>query len=148
MCRPLPDRGSAGKFARMRTAMPSQMSESEINALYRRCLDRHQAGKLASAEKLYLKLLKLAPNDPELLRSFSNLRFQQGNHVKAIEILERALALHPRSAALEYSLGRIFLELRRPLEAEPHFRACLELSPDFAEAMANLGATLSLLGRY
>ena len=87
------------------------------------------------------------PNDPEVLRSFASLRFAQGHHAKAIDILERARALHPHSAALEYSLGKVFLELGRAPEAEPRFRACLAISPDFADAVANLGATLSLLGR-
>ena len=128
--------------------MASAMSEAELNSLYERCLERQQAGKFASAEKLYVKLLKVVPNDPEVLRSFASLRFAQGNHAKAIDILERARALHPRSAALEYSLGKVFLELGRAPEAEPRFRACLAISPGFAEAVANLGATLSLLGRY
>lgn len=128
--------------------MASRMSESELNSLYGRCLERQQAGKFAAAEKLYQKLLKVVPNDPEVLRSFAAMRFQQGNHAKAIDILERARALHPRSAAIENSLGKIFLELGRAAEAEPRFRACLALSPDFADAVANLGAALSLLGRY
>ena len=128
--------------------MASRMSQVELNSLYQRCLERQQAGKFDSAEKLYVKLLKAVPNDSEVLRSFASLRFAQGNHAKAIEILERARTLHPRSAALEYSLGKVFLELGRAPEAEPRFRACLAISPDFAEAVANLGATLSLLGRY
>lgn len=128
--------------------MASRMSHGELNALYHKCLERQQLGKFEGAEKLYLKLLKFAPNDPDILRTFAILRSQQGNHAKAIEILERALALHPRSAALKHSLGKILLEIGRPAEAEPYFRDCLALSPDHPEAVANLGATLSLLGQY
>lgn len=128
--------------------MTRRVSDAEINALYARCLEHQQAGRLASAEKLYLKLLKLLPNEPELVRGFAILRSQQGKHGQAIEILERARIRHPRSASIEFSLGKILLEMRRAAEAEPRLRACLALSPDFAEAVANLGAALFLLGRY
>ncbi len=136
------------KAPRTRTDMAQQLSASQINGLYRRCLESHQAGKLTSAEKLYLKLLKIIPDDAEILRNFAVLRFQQGKRLKALEIMERARCLEPRSKALEHNLGKFLLEMGRYDEAEKHFRASLSMAPDFGDALADLGATLSALGRY
>jgi protein O-GlcNAc transferase len=124
------------------------MSASQVASLFEQCLDLHRAGKVAGAEKLYVKLLKLAPNDPEIVRHFAILQFQRGRQARAVEILTRACTMNPRSAALEYSLGNMLLQMGRPSEAAVRFQACLAVAPDFADALANLGAALRALGRY
>jgi protein O-GlcNAc transferase len=125
----------------------NKISKSQIASLYKQCLEFHQAGKIAAAEQLYLRLLSAAPKDPEIVRHFGILRFQQGNYAEAVKILERACLAHPKSAELQYSLGNILLQLGRPADAESRFRACLAVAPDFPDAIANLGATLRVLGR-
>jgi tetratricopeptide (TPR) repeat protein len=123
-------------------------SAFRLDALYQECLAFHRAGKLADAEKLYLKLLKSLPYDPEIVRHFAILRFQQGLPAKAIEMLEKACAAHPQSAELPYSLGNMLLQAGRAAEAETQFRRSLAIAPDFPDAIANLGAALRINGRY
>jgi protein O-GlcNAc transferase len=123
-------------------------SAFRLDALYQECLAFHRAGKLADAEKLYLKLLKSLPNNPEIVRHFAILRFQQGQPAKAIEMLEKACAANPQSAELPYSLGNMLLQAGRTAEAETQFRRSLAIAPDFPDAIANLGAALRINGRY
>ncbi len=128
--------------------MTRQRPVPDINSLFDQCVGLHRSGRLAEAEALYVKLLKLAPREPEIIRHFAILRTQQGRQGEAIAMLEQGCARMPRSMALQYSLGNLLLQTGRPADAAARFRKCLALAPDFPDAVANLGAALRAMGRY
>jgi serine/threonine-protein kinase len=82
-----------------------------------------------SAENLEIAL-RLAPNDPVVLRSASNADLASGNINRAVERLERARDLDPRSEVTIGSLSRAYLFAHRLPEAVDAAEAAISLEPD------------------
>lgn len=85
----------------------------------------------------------------ELLPSQSRPRFLlgvalegAGDLAAAAESFEGALRLDPRDAEGLLHLGRLYLRLKRPSDAESKFRSALELQPDSVQAALSLAQTL------
>ncbi|MCP5247575.1 MAG: tetratricopeptide repeat protein [Candidatus Accumulibacter sp.] len=54
----------------------------------------------------------------------------------------------PPSHEAHYNLGNILRDQERLSEAEDSYRRALEIKPDLANALLNLGVTLTELGRH
>jgi tetratricopeptide (TPR) repeat protein len=80
-----------------------------------------------------------AAEDPRSLRERARGAVDGGDLRRARELLERALALDPRSAGTLSDLGNVHLLLDEPVEAERHYAAALQLAPSHASTLANLG---------
>ncbi len=64
----------------------------------------------------------------------SNLFVQEDNDPKAIEELQKALALKPDSPFLEFSLGRLFFKSSDTTKALLHTMKAINLYPKYQEA--------------
>ena len=64
----------------------------------------------------------------------------------AMVVLRDSLAFDDGSADVHYNLGSLLLGLKRPGEAEKHFRAATLADPKMAQAHSNLGLLLSRRG--
>lgn len=73
---------------------------------------------------------------------------EQGDLETAMERLQRALQLDPRSVDANTMLGALNERIRRPTKAEAHYRQAVRLAPDNGEVNNNLGAFLCGSGRY
>jgi Flp pilus assembly protein TadD len=58
-----------------------------------------------------------------------------GDYERAVEFLERAVALEPADAILNDHLGDVYWRLGRRLEARFQWRRALSLQPDNASAL-------------
>jgi predicted O-linked N-acetylglucosamine transferase (SPINDLY family) len=110
-------------------------------------IQHHQAGRLSAAEPIYLQILRLEPDNADVLHGLGLLYAQAGHHPMAVEYLSRALAMRPDWAEAQANLGNALRELGRLDEAIPPLRRALQLRPDLAEAHGNLGHALRGLGR-
>ncbi|WP_240648098.1 tetratricopeptide repeat protein [Pararobbsia silviterrae] len=73
-----------------------------------------------------------------------------GHYAPALHIVERAIdaPLAPSAHAHAHNIaGLCLLAMHRTDEAETHWRACIALAPDFADAYTNLGTLLRAVGR-
>jgi Tfp pilus assembly protein PilF len=62
--------------------------------------------------------------------------------------LKEAVQLDPRNATYRNALGVVYLDMRRPAEAQAEFQKATELEPGFAEAHHNLGLAFAEQKRY
>ena len=58
----------------------------------------HQQGRLADAEQLYRQILARQPAHFDALHLLGVVRMQQGRGLEALELIEKALKVDPRSA--------------------------------------------------
>jgi tetratricopeptide (TPR) repeat protein len=105
---------------------------------------RHQAGDVAGAERIYRQVLQVEPARGDALGLLALACHQRGNLVEAAAWYERALAVLPGDADAHFRLGMVLMGLSRPDDAAAHFREAVRLRPDSAEAWNNLGNVLFL----
>lgn len=108
-------------------------------------LRQHQAGNLAGAEALYRQILVHSPAHPEALHLLGLVAHQRGDDASAIELIRQAIAAGA-SAAMCSNLGHILQAHNLVWEAIECFRQAVEMQPDFAEALHNLGVSLFKIG--
>src|SRR5215475_4294874 len=84
------------------------MSLGKVRRMMDGAVERHQAGDLEGAEKLYRQALAAAPRYPDALRLLGMLRQQCNDLAGAIELLERAVAERPHEPVY---LGNLALAL-------------------------------------
>ena len=92
------------------------------------------------------EILKVVPNHPAALLVLATARRVAGNALSALEILEPLARAQPRSAAVQYELGRALGSARRGDEAVAALRRAVELKPDLARAWLALGDHLTAIG--
>lgn len=62
--------------------------------------------------------------------------------------LQQAIALDPENPTYHNALGVLYLELKRPADAQQQFEAAVALDPAYAEAHHNLGLARAEQGRW
>ncbi|MEO5373224.1 MAG: tetratricopeptide repeat protein [Alphaproteobacteria bacterium] len=115
--------------------------------LLRAALDLHRAGRLAEAERAYLRILADEPTHPEAMHLLGALARQRGRPEDAVALLTRTIAIHPDLAEAHYNLAGTLKDLGRLEAAAAGFRRVIALRPDIAEAHNTLGTVLQALGR-
>lgn len=71
-----------------------------------------------------------------------------GSHERAIEVLSKAIPVHPASAQLHMVMGRALMSEGRPSEAAEVFYRAATLAPETAAPHAALGLSLDQLERH
>lgn len=104
-----------------------------------------QAGKDQEAQQYYRQVLVLDPRDPVALGAMS--AFDTPNSDDAEVRLRQMLADQPRSAALHYALGNVYLDQSRWAEAQQAFFTALALEPGNPQFSYNLAVSLDHLGQ-
>src|SRR5256885_7880299 len=73
----------------------------------------HQQGRLADAEPLYRQILAKQPAHFDALHLLGVVRMQQGRGLEALELIEEALKVDPRSARALSNHGLVLFGLGR-----------------------------------
>lgn len=96
----------------------------------------------ASAVAPLRKVVELSPAEshPRLLLGVAQERSQ--DFLGAIESFEGARKLDPQDAEAVQHLGTLYMNMKRPADAEPQFRAVLENKPKDAVALLGLAKSL------
>ena len=111
-------------------------------------LSRHQAGRLADAEKIYQQILAVWPDHFDSRHLLGVIHLQRGHHAQALRHIDLALAKNPDNALALNNRGVALQELGRIEEALASFEQALRSQPDYAEAHSNRGNALKALGRF
>ncbi len=90
--------------------------------------NRHRM--MGRARRWLLELRERNPEDPHVFVELGLVESLLGNHAAAIPLLERAVALQPRNAALLYHLAHAYESEGRPEEALRAMRRARSLEPD------------------
>jgi Flp pilus assembly protein TadD len=93
----------------------------------------HQ-GKLAEAQPLLLRAVRIAPEDPRIYEQLGQLYAQEANYAEAAKYLETATRLDPKRSNLHFLLGQAYRHLGRQAEAKTEFDAAARLANSSAAA--------------
>ncbi|HYM32020.1 MAG TPA: sulfotransferase [Candidatus Cybelea sp.] len=104
--------------------------------------ERHRAGQLGEAEKLYRRALQQDPRNPDAMHLLGVIAFGRGEHGKAIELLAKVVELQPASAAARSNLGNVQRKAGRIGQAVDSLRRACELDPRTADTHLDLASAL------
>lgn len=110
-------------------------------------LVHHQAGRLPEAEAIYRAILAGDPLSVDALHLLGMAIAQGGQHLGAIELIQRAIRLSPSIPAFHNNLGTILQAEGRFEDAVRCLGRALELYPDYSEAHINLANAFQSLKR-
>jgi tetratricopeptide (TPR) repeat protein len=109
--------------------------------------ERHKAGDLAGADRLYRQVLEVEPARGEALALLALACQQRGDASQAEIWYRRSLAVQPGDAEVHFRLGLVLMSLAKADDAIVHFREAVRLRPDSPETWNNLGNGLFLQGK-
>lgn len=95
----------------------------------------------AQAREAWQAILKAIPEHQEAAARLGRMAWEDGDHIAAVSLLERATARDAPSSAW-FDLGLARQDLRDYPAAAAAYRKALDIRPDFAEAALNLGIVL------
>ncbi len=119
-----------------------------MNGILKQALDKHRAGELAEAERLYRSLLISTPEDADVLSLLGTVLVAKGDGTEAVALIKRAIKLDPKAALFRFHLGNAFMSLEQYLQAAAAFKQTIMLEPSMAEAHYNLGNAVRLVGDW
>lgn len=115
--------------------------------LLRQALAFHQTGNLAEAERLYLQLMRAAPQDASAPHFLGVVRAQQGRNREALALMDTALKLKPDVPEVLANYGNVLRAEGRLSEALAAYERALTIKPDYAAALTRRALVLRDLGR-
>lgn len=108
---------------------------------------RHRSGDLRGAERLYDRVLKANPNNPDALNLKGLVASDSGRHKHAITFFDLAARSLPSFADPYFNKGLALAALGRRAEALTAYAKAIEINPAYADAHLNLGLTFHTMGR-
>jgi tetratricopeptide (TPR) repeat protein len=121
--------------------------EKDINQTLKKAITAHKEGKLNEAVRLYQKIIKTQPIDPQIHHNIGVALKELGSLEDAILSFKEALRLKSDYIIAYYNLGATLNQLKKFDEAKIYLNKAIMLKPDFAEAQNILGSTLHNLGK-
>ncbi len=112
-----------------------------FNEMLNQGVAHHQAGRLADAERCYRQVLAADPRNPDALHLLGVIAYQVKQWPAAIDLISRAIALHPSPAMYHNNLGNALRGAGQREAASAAYERAIQLQPDYAEAHGNLGTT-------
>jgi tetratricopeptide (TPR) repeat protein len=111
-------------------------------------LSHHQQGRLDLAERIYMRVLQDDPGNAEALHLLGVVAHQRGVHVRAIDLIGRALAQYPYEPRFHANLSEAYRSAGDAARSEQHARRALEVAPAVASFHNSLGLALQAQGRH
>jgi tetratricopeptide (TPR) repeat protein len=118
-----------------------------IEEAYNLAQERHRAGNLAEAEKIYRQILAQNPNHDPTLNMLGVMAMQAGRPDVAAEFIRQAIVARPAAADYHLNRGAALDRLGRLDDAVAEYRQALSLKADYAQALSNLGNGLRRQGK-
>jgi tetratricopeptide (TPR) repeat protein len=107
-----------------------------------------QQGDLAAAERNYLEVLALDPNNEFALNLMGVVCNRRNQSQEAVTYLNRALQVNANDPETHNNLGLAFKDLHKFREARWAFEASLELNPKQPQTLNNLGNVLAATDQH
>lgn len=104
-----------------------------------RALGLHQQGQLAAAESLYTAILARHAKQTECLHYLGVIRYQQGRHQEAVELIKKAINQDKNNPEAHSNLGLALHGNGRHQLALDSYARALALNPRHPDALNNRG---------
>lgn len=122
--------------------MKNTPSISTTQTFFQQAVQLHQQGRLAHAQAIYEGILEVQPNHSESLHLLGVIAIDTGNQLRAISLIDQAIALDPQQAVFYSNRGNALLKLQQFHEAVASYDKAIALKPDYANAYYNRGVAL------
>src|SRR5580700_3147513 len=119
------------------------MPEFTIEQLMQVAVEHHRADRFVEAQAIYRQVLAQNPNQSDALHLLGVLTGQAGQHEAAVELIRRAIAIHPSAYEYHFNIANNYRSLGRMDDAIVAWREAIRLNPNHPETYANLGAALN-----
>ncbi len=107
-----------------------------------------QQGRLADAERLCAAILAVKPDQVDALQLLGTIKFSNGRHSEALDLISRAMRSKARSPQILRIHGLALSALGRPREAIESFDRAIKLNAKFSGAHHDRGNALAQLNRF
>ncbi len=105
-------------------------------------------GQLEEAQKEFLLLAKIEPDNYTLYYSIGEIFYERNYKEQAMAYLLKALKLNPQHADSYFLLGKIYYEMKKINDAQTALANCVKYAPRNYEAHYFLGLVYKILGNY
>jgi predicted O-linked N-acetylglucosamine transferase (SPINDLY family) len=119
-----------------------------MNEILKKALNFHKNGRLEEAKKIYEIVLEKNPNNFEIINLLGVVSSQLNEHVKAINLINKAININSNHPSLYNNLGAIYKEIEEYDQAIKNFEKAIRLNPNYAEAYNNLGIIFKKKNQY
>jgi len=116
------------------------------NAAFKIALRHLMSGELLEAESICQEILKIEPNNPNVLHMLGVVAFQAGMFDVSVELINGALDFGLKDASAHYNMANAFKAQGMLNEAIEHYNKAINLEPGYAIAFNNLGDALQSQG--
>jgi tetratricopeptide (TPR) repeat protein len=131
---------------RLAALPPRAVDPVVCDALFVEGVRHHRAKDLDRSKKMFEQVLVLDPQHVNTLCNLGALELGLGNRVRALALLERAVALAPTLAPARVALADVLLVSGRTDDAVAQYCKALDLAPNNEAAHAAYAAALRQLG--
>ena len=121
---------------------------AQAKVMFQQALALQQNGQLTQAQVLYEEILKIQPNHHDVLHLLGVIAYQTNHLEKAVEWMDKAIALKPKFAEAYNNRG-IALKLLKKFDAAlGSYDQAIALKPNYADAHFNRGIALKELKQF
>jgi tetratricopeptide (TPR) repeat protein len=119
--------------------LPVADTEENPDDLFDQAQAAEQTNDLATAERLYRRVMRIDPGEPAAAYNLGNLLRSVGRKVEAEAAYRAATKADPRFAEAWYNLADVLDDRGEPDKALTCLKRAVEADPDYADAIFNLG---------
>ena len=119
--------------------LPVDAAKEDVDELFEQAQSAEEAGDLATAERLYRRVMLIDPGDPAAAFNLGNLLRAAGQKIEAEAAYRAAIKADPRFAEAWYNLAGLLDDQSQADKAVGCLRRALDIDPDYADAIFNLG---------
>ena len=118
-----------------------------IDTMLHVAMEHYKQGQLPEAERICREILAQTPENSYALHLLGVIAGQVGRIEIAVQLIEKAVALHPGEAFFHCNLAKYCIDLGRFEQALTETQAALKLAPRVADSFYNMGIALQGLNR-
>jgi len=127
--------------------MKTSSAPFNLGQVFGEAVALHRAGQLRQAERIYARVVKVAPDHFDALNLLGAVKIQQGQFGEAQRLFGAAIKINPRIAAAWCNLGQAQYALKRPADALQSFDKARALAPEDVDILYQHANALLALDR-